>query len=239
MAMEISIANSLAEELGGDVALGGDELDGFRAEIGDAPIAISLAKLQRSLGAPEPPPLLGRFELLLVPHRFSLIKTRGWAEVVNVGLRIGYDVGDRTCSIVSLMPEVEYVSLGGVQFQVTLGANGETQASIDVASNFSPVGGGAKLAAKLSSGASLALRGDIATPRISAVGKGSRKCEWQFALGSEPLHGRDVETWSVLAVPRGLAALRYTMKLNVTQRTAFIPNRWESDIQHITCAIER
>jgi hypothetical protein len=239
--MEISIATPLAEELGGDIVFGGDdELVGFRADIGDAPIGITLAKLQKSLGkADTTASLLGRFELVLVPHRFSLIKTTGWAEVINAGIRISYDMGDKTCSVVSLLPEYEYVTIGKASFGASVSAKGETEAVAEIPGDMAPVVGGAQLRAQLMGNASIQVRGNIATPRISAVGKGSQKCEWQFMLGKEPLYGRDIETWAILAVPANLDTIKYKLQLNITHRTAFIPTRWESDIYQNTCSVDR
>jgi len=150
------------------------ELRGFRANIADAPIAQTFEKLHASLGSMKAPALLhGRFELLLAPHRFSLVKTQGWAEVVNAGIRIGYQLGDMTCSVVSLLPEVEYVSQGRVTFEAAVSSHGETSAVAAIPGNVLPIKGSAQLRATVLADSSVAFRGELATPRISAVGKGA------------------------------------------------------------------
>jgi hypothetical protein len=238
--MEISIANQLSEELSSDVDFGAEDLEGFRANVGDAPIGITLSKLRAQLGdASAISLLLERFELALIPHRFSLIKTKGWAEVINAGIQISYELGDKTCSVISLLPEYEYIKLGDFSFGASVSAKGEAALATPELAGMVPVTAGAELKSKLAADSTLTVRGQLVTPRISAVGKGSRRCEWQFSLGDMPLYGRDIETWAVLALPANLPSIDYRLKLNVTQRTAFIPSRWESDEYEVRCEIVR
>ena len=68
----------------------------------------------------------------------------------------------------------------------------------------------------------------VFTPKLMAVGVGSSRCEWRFDVGNSPLYGKDIETWSLLALPKTQRALRYRMRFYVVTRLAFVPQRFES-----------
>lgn len=237
--MDLAVGNPLSEELEGDVAFGGEIGGGFRARIADVPIAYPLSVIANQFGVHSPTlPILNRFEPILVPHRFSILKDAGLAAITAVGIRIEYQ-GEQTCSIVSLLPEHEFVQVGEVAFQCSVGAAGDVAVDPTVLQGLVPIGLGGSLKAGASVRGTLCLRGAIATPRISAVGKGSRSCEWQFALDGDPLYGRDIETWTVAMFPKRIRTIPCKIQISVTRRTAFIPTRWESDAVVLDCCVER
>src|SRR5262249_40175278 len=68
----------------------------------------------------------------------------------------------------------------------------------------------------------------VCTPRISATGIGSARCEWRFDKDKEPLFGRDLETWAGVVLPSGQSEIGYRLKYYVITRTFFFPTRRQS-----------
>lgn len=204
---------------------------GFAADINDAPLGLRLDGLFRDRGLPLPPDYRiyeGKYALWLVPHRASVTRRRGLTEVTSLGMRVKY-LTDGVCSVVSLMPEAQFVDLGHLNFSVSSDAYGSLSAKSGVTGG-QPAAPGAQLeiATDAELEAKLAFSFNVATPIISAVGKGSRRAEWGFELDKKPLFGRDIETWSILLLPAAQTVLEYEIVLSLTKRLAFIPSRWES-----------
>jgi hypothetical protein len=86
---------------------------------------------------------------------------------------------------------------------------------------------------------SLRLEATIATPIISAVGLGSSRCEWRFDRDREPLFGRDIETWSVVVLPKRQTSLRLRARFYLISRMLFVPTRRQSDWLELTCPLVR
>jgi hypothetical protein len=94
---------------------------------------------------------------------------------------------------------------------------------------------GLGLSAKGSGGVSLSFSASVVTPFVSAVGLGSTRAEWRFDRYEDALFGRDIETWSILALPKRRRQLRYRIQYNMTTRTFFFPTRTESEWSEVLC----
>jgi len=66
------------------------------------------------------------------------------------------------------------------------------------------------------------------TPIVLASGIGSSACVFQFSHVREPLYGRDLETWAIVAAHKRSKEFRYRMRIFYTAKRLFIPRRWET-----------
>ena len=215
----------------------------FSVTIADKPIALSVAALSERLEKPIPPEvdLHKRFAVWLVPNRVSIIRRSGSSEVTSVGMECEYLNGDKTCSIVSLLPAPQFIVWGTADGSFHCAGNlsfaGETlPVSGDVgaiAINEAGIGFGTTGSAKLSASFSL----NVVTPYISAVGIGSARSEWRFDRHKDALFGRDLVTWATVVLPKRQKQLELRMRVYLTHRTAFFPTRHESGWQNITCLL--
>lgn len=219
------------------------DLGGFYARLGDQPIAHNLRSISQRAGVQVDSTIYQRFEVWLVPHRVSVIRRSGAAEPVTLGIEIEYETKNATCAVASLLPAPEYVVRGeiGTRIRCTgrFSASGEAMNNADSAISGPKLEYGS-LSVGISAGGVLGFDwgSTVATARIQAVGVGSSKCEWQFNRDKEPLHGRDIETWSTLVLPRGRRTLRYRARFYFVARTLFIPTRRESEWQTLDCTLE-
>jgi hypothetical protein len=78
----------------------------------------------------------------------------------------------------------------------------------------------------------------VSTPYVHAVGTGSNRAQWRFDQYREPLFGRDMQMWTLVALPKQQRELNYRARMFITVRTAFFPTRRQSDWQVIECALE-
>src|SRR5262249_8285298 len=143
------------------------------------------------------------YELWVVPHRVSIIRRRGVAEVTAVGIEVKYDTDGTTCCVQSLFPSYRFVERGGVAMRGSVGASGAANPSIPLAApepTTPPIVqlGDLSIHAKLEGEVAFQFRAKVATPDIQAVGEGSSRGEWRFDRDKEPLYGRDIQTWVVL-----------------------------------------
>jgi hypothetical protein len=236
---DLPINEALTPELE-NLDFGKEEIDagGFYARAADRPLGIRLRALQDRLGAPVPERLASwledNFSVWLVPHRVSVIRRAGLAEPVSVGVEVEYLNGDRTCSVVSLVPAFDFVIHGGmnVGFQVAgrLSPEGESVPGDPQLKLDAPRLRLGQLELGLAADLQLGFRyaATVSTPRVSATGIGSARCEWRFDKDREPLFGRDIETWAVLALPWGQRRLEYRMRFYLITRTFFFPTRRQS-----------
>ena len=84
---------------------------------------------------------------------------------------------------------------------------------------------------------SLRLSASVVTPYIAAIGRGSSYAYWRFEKHDVPLHGRDLEAWSILAVPRWQEQLEFKARFYFEARIFLISRRVESDWVDITCPL--
>jgi hypothetical protein len=233
---EIEIDHVLTEELERPQDLG-TEIDtgSFYAAIGDQPIAYPLRTVYQSLGKEIPPlELYKAYELWVVPHRVSIIRRRGVAEVTAVGIEVKYETSGKTCCVKSLLPSYKFVERGSLAMNVAIGGNGEANPSVGLPA-FGLAGaslaqlGDLSIHAKVEGELKVQFHAVVATPDIQAVGEGSSRCEWRFDHDREPLYGRDIQTWAVLVLPRRQRELYYSMRFYLNIRTFFFSTRRESD----------
>jgi hypothetical protein len=247
--LQVSLSKILTPELEKlpDLGSGEEGKDDFAVQMAKAPICHSLSDIFAAFGKPLPPDLrlYDRFKLWLVPHRLGVLRRKGMAEPVSVGIEVEYKSADETCSVVSLLPSPEFVRYGSLSATVKL------TGSVEASGACTPGGdegtdsvvaptkafGGLSFSAKSGGTISLSFSADVITPYISAVGLGSGRAEWRFNKNKEALFGRDVETWSLLALPKRRKELSYRMRFNLTSRTIFFPTRRESDWVDIECTL--
>ena len=214
----------------------------LRAYIADEPIAYSLKEMHKVLEQPIPRNLdfYRGYDVWLIPTRFSVKKDGGISEPSSLGIGIEFrnDANDvnlnpgMTRSVVALLPEAKFLRRGFLTGALSGVFSPTGEVSLNTKS-FAP-----KESLPLSADLTVGLGTDVKVglnfsyqvhiPVISAMGSGSSRAEWEFSEESGPLYGKDIETWTVLAVPKGLSELNYRVKLYVNLRTAYIPTRHET-----------
>jgi len=237
-----------APELGEPGELGGAiESSGLFADIHDRPIGLRLRDIKTSLGdetallpLPEGSPgwqLFSRFELWLVPHTMSIVRRSGLYEPTAVGLEVQYKNGERTCSVRALIPSFRAIDRGHIRGAI--GMNGELDVSQSAKGPATKALEFLGLRFGLQAGGSLSFNLDatVATPLVTAVGVNSSKCEWRFDRDRDPLFGRDIQTWSVLALPKRQREISYDMRFYIEARRAFITRRVESAWVPVQCQL--
>jgi len=243
----IPIDKVLCEELERPQDLGTTIDDSsFFAAPADQPIAFPLGKWYETSGRPRPPELsfYEAYELWVVPHGVSIMRRSGMAEVTAVGLQVKYQTGKKTCCVKSVLPSYRFIDHGGLSMRVEMGGNAEADPckAIDAlrGSGIAEVAtvGDLKIHAKVEGDLKFFFSANVATPDIQAVGEGSSGCEWRFDRSREPLFGRDIQTWSVVVLPRRQKVLTYSMRFYLNVRTFFFTTRRESDWVKLDCKLE-
>jgi hypothetical protein len=227
-------AEVVAEASGNPPDLGSEKSkSGIFASVNEQPVAIPLVDLCKSAGADctSFDPLFRRFELYMVPHSISLIRRSGFAEITTVGLEVEYLTDGQTCSILALYPSSRWTTWG----EIGLSGAAEGGASSG-SSDWIRVSAG-NLSVKAQASGALALRWaeKIVTPEISATGVGGSRCEWQFEKRDEPLFGRDIQAWSLIAAPKRMRRLTHRCRYYFVSRVAFVPSRVESAWAELIC----
>lgn len=246
---DLPINKALTAQLD-NLDFGEEEIDarGIYARPADRPIGVRLRTLQDRLGATVPQQLASwlddNFEVWLVPHRVSVIRRTGSAEPVSIGIEVEYLNGERTCSVLSLLPSFDFVVHGGVNIGLTaagrLSPEGEFIPGDPQLKPDTPRLRMGQLELGLSTDLRVGFRyrATVSTPLVSATGIGSARCEWRFDKDREPLFGRDIETWAVLALPWGQRQLEYRMRFYLVTRMFFFPTRLQSAWTNpITCQL--
>jgi hypothetical protein len=247
---EIPIYIDLTKELGVPGELGGETVEegGFFAAAHDQPIGVPV---RRILSQFQPEEVSGteretsklynlyrRFELWLIPHGVAILRRSGHAEPVAVGVEVKYKNDDRTCSIRSLIPAPRFLEHGHVRGSLNL--SGEID-SADAQDAGLPIKECLGLKFCFGGKAELAVHFDatVVTPYLSAVGINSSRCEWIFDKHTEPLFGKDIQTWAIVALPKRQTELRYDIRFSFTARTFLISRNYASDWVERVCRLER
>ena len=221
--LEFPIDRILNEALENEAVLGDDEeRDEFIVRCAKEPIGLRLRYVFEQLGKPVPADfaLYKGFDVWLIPHRVSILRRKGLAEPVSVGISVEYVHGEKTCSIVSLIPEQQFIRRGqlATEFGIKgrLSVSGEAEPSQDTANLGSQKPAGA-LQFGLTAGGEVGfqLSASVCSPIVAAVGKGNSRCEWVFRRQDVPLHDRDLETWSVVVLPKRQTDLVYRLKFRL------------------------
>ena len=172
------------------------------------------------------------------------------AEVTSLGFECEFDPGGRTLCVVEMLPTPAFIRWGKVDGEVGCGgvvsiggAFGEADAEAE--------GAGAPQASEVVECGGMSFRAGVrvdvaaqfsctvATPYVHAVGIGSDRAQWRFDVHREPLFGRDISMWMVVALPKAQKTLDYRARLSVTARTAFFPTRRQSEWQELRCTLAR
>ena len=215
-----------------------DGLGEFRVRVHESPIALSFKDLFTREKAAITAKLYDRFDLWLVPHRFSVFRTGGAATVTTVGCEVDYITEGQTLSIISLIPSAETVD----RVDASLAAEAKANISLSdmgliVLASSALNGGGlfslpgspsTSASVKISGGVKINLSMNVVTPYISAVGAGSTSCIFQFTAHRQALFNRDLETWAVVALPEREEELAYKMRCSFTSRRLFVPRLWQT-----------
>lgn len=240
--MEISIDKQLFAEVVAELGssppdLGSEsERRGLSAEVNDRPVALRYQDLCESAGivSAEFSALAQRFQIYLVPHAVSVIRRSGFAEITTFGMEVEYLTDGHTCSILGLFPNAKWTTWG----EIGAAAKAEGDAGKPDGSSdgwISIDAAGLRVRAQANGNLGIRWAEKVITPEISATGIGSSRCEWQFEKRDEPLFGRDLQAWSLVATPRRLRNLKHRCRYYFVSRTAFIPSRVESDWVELNC----
>ena len=226
------------------------EVTGLVGRIANRPVAFRLRDVFSTLGVeiPDAVDLYRRFDLWLVPNRVSVVRERGMAEVTSLGFECEFDPGERTFCVVEMLPTPAFIRWGKVDGEVACGgvvsvagafAGADAEAlgvGVPQASEVVECGG-MSFRAGVRVGVAAQFSLTVSTPYVHAVGIGSDRAQWRFDIHREPLFGRDISMWMVVALPKAQKALNYRARLSVTARTAFFPTRRESGWQELRCTL--
>jgi hypothetical protein len=216
---------------------------GWRASIADRPLALRVDKMFQRLGGAVPATvdLYEGYDVWVIPNRFSIMRRGTFAEPTSIGIECNYLTDGATCSVVGLVPAPQFITIGGASGEVRCSgaitasgalipvapdAVGQDETTFTNGMRFS-LGTGVDVHAQFSV--------VVVTRTISATGIGSANVQWQFEKDRHPLDGADIETWSVIVLPKGQREIEYDARLFLTMRTAFFPTRYESPWQRIKC----
>jgi hypothetical protein len=219
-------------------SLSNPEDDGFSVRVSDAPLATPI-----EFGSDTPAELKNwtkRFALWSVPHRISIIRVRGSREVMSCGLDVQFDAGKKTCSVVALFPTPRHIVRAqgslGLFAAGTLSASGKLDPDLVSERTGTPL---PKAAGSVKVEGALGMRFStrVCTPYISAGGVGSRHCEFKFDYESEPLHGKDIECWSVLALSKQVKTVKMNLRYYLVTRELFLSRRYEGSKNDLTVSV--
>jgi hypothetical protein len=244
--INIPIDDIVDDLLEGDATLGEDIKDEkFSAKVGNQPIALKLRQVFEKLGWPVPQELgvYEMFEVWLVPHRVGIMRRPGSkAEITSLGIQIEYIHNGSTCSVIALIPAPQFLHHGRIGLEGLLhgklSANGEASpgsedSEFKVANNL----GNLSIGVLASGQVGFSFRASIITPLISALGIGASNCEWGFGKHNEALFGKDMETWTFLALPKTQSSLMYRLRCYVCWRTCFFSTRRQSNWHNVACVL--
>lgn len=231
------------------------EAKGLVGRIADRPVAFRLRDVLSAMEIeiPKQVDLYRQFELWMIPGRISVFRERGLAEVVSLGLECEFVSDGGTLCVVELLPGPAFITHGSLEGDFT--CRGSISASGDLSplpdedprlstsdSNEKPVRSwekqGLSFETRARGGVQLSFNFNVATPYVHAVGTGSGRSQWRFDRYREVLFGRDMQMWTLLALPKQQRELKCRARMFITVRTAFFPTRRQSDWQEIQCVLE-
>lgn len=217
-------------------------LNQIRLRIGRRPTVRKLRKLYELVGVEMPGDLklFDKYEVWLFSYNVSLMKYGGFQSVRQFGCQVKYPE-DYGVSIVSLLPDSEFVAWteGQVKATAALSANGSAEVPIVagcVDGAKAQVGGGIRVEA--SADAKINLSFTVMTDKVVAIGTGDFLSEWSIKRGDKPLLGEQCFLNAVL-VPKGQKQVDVQVRAYVTVATGyFVPARLKSDWVSMTVALD-
>ena len=226
--------------LGKEPAAPGEiEAGGFFARTQDQPIAVPLDEIFSSFDmlSGRTGYLFERFRVWLVPHGFSIVRRRGFAEAIAVGVEVRYLNAERPCSVQGLIPSFQFLEHGRFTAKVSL--HGELEGSEGgLVSGIQRRFLGLDFTLTSSGSLVVGVSVSVATPYIAATGAQSSRCEWRFDRHKEPLYGRDIQTWSAVALPKRQRELEFETRFYFVARTFVVPSRWQSAFTRTKCKLQ-
>lgn len=230
------------------------EAKGLVGRIADRPIAFRLRDVLTAMQIeiPKQVDLYRQFELWMIPGRISVFRERGLAEVVSLGLECEFPSDGSTLCVVELLPGPAFITHGALEGDFacrgSISASGALSPLPDKDPGLSTADSnekpriwqkqGLSFESRARGGVQLSFNFNVATPYVHAVGTGSGRSQWRFDRYREVLFGRDMQMWTLLALPKQQRELNYRARMFITVRTAFFPTRRESSWQEIRCVLE-
>lgn len=221
----------------------------FRAQIHDRPVAVSVRDIMTAANVPPAAKLYKRFDLWLVPHRFSIRHVDGSSKIIKAGCEVEYIDVDQTFSILGLLPAPEFVDRLSAHLNVEASAkallseSGALELALPLPGDLGlkPVSGSASLSSSVSldGGFKLGLSLKLMTPFVAAIGVGSRQCMFEFSAHDVPLSDRDIETWALVALPKGEPEIAYRMRCFYSSRRFIVPRHWRTAWSEVTATPSR
>lgn len=205
----------------------------FLVNVGEAPLARRLP--DTFLGSES-----ARFDAVLVPHTVNIVRVEGFREITQFGMHVTYvpELPGQTCSVIRQIPAASFIANG--EFSAAIAADGTLSGTGGVSTESVAgvkVGAGTfamRQALTATVGASLQCRFKVLTPKIAAVGTGSREAIWTFDAGGDVLlHGTPIETYSLLVVPKGLTTVRYSMRIWMRHKIVLFTSYWEAETRDL------
>jgi hypothetical protein len=248
---ELEMNDILTRELEENVDYGSESNKKFYTRINTSPIAISIKKWieSKKRNIPKEVKLYNSYNVWIVPHRVSVFSRQGNPDIRSIGIEIEYITKGETCSIISLIPSFQYIEQGSIK--ASIGANATFRADMELPGLLSSIEEeeGNEVEAENKNGLTLGLYTDLrakirlsaiaVSPIIAAVGIGASKCEWKIDKHNEPLFGRDIETWSIIVIPKNKKTISYKMRVSVTEKTWYLlDTRRQTNFETINCLVE-
>ena len=174
-------------------------------------------------------------------------KDGGIAEPVSVGIEVEYrnddanvDLNRRmTCCVVNMLPGPEFIRLGFLKGNLSgsFSPSGAFKANTKdlKIEPYLPLTANLKACITSELEFGIGVNFSVSVPLISAVGVGDSRAEWVFNEESTNLYGKDIETWTVLAVPKTMSEIKHRLRLYIILRAAFFSTRHYSEWQTLTC----
>jgi hypothetical protein len=232
-----------------EVAPGAAPSPDFRAQIHDRPVAVSIKDMMSAANAAAAAKIYKRFDLWLVPHRFSIRRVSGSSKIVKAGCDVEYFDTDQTFSILGLVPAPEFVDrlAANLDFEASAKAllteSGALEFALPLPADLGlkPVSGSASLSTSISlqGGFKVALSLKMVTPFVAAIGVGSRQCMFEFSAHNLPLSDRDIETWALVALPKGEPDIAFRMRCFYSSRRIAVPRHWRTAWTEVTATASR
>jgi hypothetical protein len=205
----------------------------IRLRIGRRPTVRNLRKVYEflSIDYPKDLKLFDTYEVWLFSFNLHLMKDGGFQSVQQFGCQVKYPQ-EYAVSIVSLLPDSEFITMAGgqVKASATLSATGVAEVPTFGASfggAKAQVGGGIHVEA--SADAKVNLSFSVMADKVIATGIGDFLSEWSIKRGDKPLLGEQQFLNAVL-VPKRQKRLDVQVRAYVTVGTGyFIPARLNSE----------
>lgn len=230
----------------GGAKLGGSDPDvqvkQIRMRVGRRPTIRNLRRLYEvlELQCPKDLELFENYDVWIFAFKVHLMKDGGFGSVTQFGAQVRFPE-DSAISIVSLLPDSEFITKGGAHLKASaaLSVTGDAmipEAAIAVGAATAKVGG--DIRASVSGGAHINISMSVMTTKVLTIGTGDYVGEWSIRRGEQPLLGEQSFLSTVL-VPSGLNDLEVQLRAYVNVSTGFlVPARVQTDWLTMAVSLE-